>query len=671
MLVLFLALFSGISDAQEPVVKLELLDDVGLLDVVSSMPGLYRTSTPIKLKLTVENNSPNLLKIDMDDTPLQVLNFEGNLAEDFFAIGSDTKWLGIETEFAELLTENERLPGNCFPMIANSEIAVEITLGEDGNDFAFTQGEGKAAVAFGFNLKTCDENDFILDTFAITTNSVIFDLRLDTSAEAKVGGFWSRTWEGNGHVETDENGIFYWVSTKDDPDRTWTHPMQPRTYTFTSGDNLQDCSSPVTYNDVTKTQQEWVADLEADKLHFCGAAMWNTKEKTEAFYSQWSLYFGEFTDEKYEEWKGILARLCSADGYEYNCNSGADGTCNMGLQYRACESIYEGQEYPQTCAYYDDDIPFIKQDQVHNLPKHEGMGYDTLLQDMVDCSFDMRDCNDGDTPSFAHGGVVAHVSSMSSGKRVINICPICFWMGWRNNHCRVSDVIEQHTEEPVLSDNKRYKCLTSTATVIFHELGHFNDIADAGHEGELDNTVAISYFMAGIGPKPSQAPTVRTTTDKPTKRPSSSTECIDSSSCGPYANFISGNHDYWCGNLFGASGTYCAYYGICCPVSCGECTPEAGEPSVSPTINIHRYTHELKTWTHPSWLHESWTSFGISTVSTNKESLAQSATLLEFYQQNEMTPIVFVGLIAFLCVLLRKRIATSSYGTVNQAEEEI
>eukprot|EP00492_Amphilonche_elongata_P000803 TRINITY_DN1465_c0_g1_i1.p1 TRINITY_DN1465_c0_g1~~TRINITY_DN1465_c0_g1_i1.p1 ORF type:complete len:330 (+),score=51.59 TRINITY_DN1465_c0_g1_i1:120-992(+) len=290
---------------------------------------------------------------------------------------------------------------------------------------------------------------------------------------------------------------------------------------------------------------------------------------------------------------------------------------------------------------------------------------------MVDCSFDMRDCNGGQTPSFAHGGVVAHVSSMSTGKRVINICPICFWMGWRNNHCRVSDVLEQHTEEKVYSDNKRYKCMTSTATVIFHELGHFNDIADARHEGELDNTIAISYFMTGLGPKPTQAPTVFTTTDKPTKRPTSADECVDSSNCASYVNFISSNPAYWCDSMFGEGGVYCDYYDICCKVSCGQCTPDAGEPSLSPTIDMRRYSHELTIWTHPSWLHESWESFGISIDEPNEESLAQSATLLEFGEQIKVVPIVFVGVLPLLCILFRKCQGISSYGSVTQSDDEI
>merc|ERR1719483_2053741 len=142
--------------------------------------------------------------------------------------------------------------------------------------------------------------------------------------------------------------------------------------------------------------------------------MYHMQARTDVFYEQYSFFFGDFSEEGFEDLKGKVARLCSADGYEYNCNG--QRTCNTGLYYRHCWSIKKSK-WPMEC----------------------------LRQDMLACSLDARDCKEGSVPRNL-GGVVAYVdyfNDREGGKRTINLCPYMFWMGFRRFWCNIDEIQNQ------------------------------------------------------------------------------------------------------------------------------------------------------------------------------------------------------------------------------------
>lgn len=441
-----------------------------------------------------------------------------------------------------------------------------------------------------------------------------------------------------GYVETDSNGVFYWVNEANDGFQ-WTHPSQPRTYSFASGDDHEDCEDLLTLNDDTKTLREWINALEADKHHFCASSIWHTEQRTDVFMSQFQYLFGDFTEPKYDILKGIVARICTIDDYEYNCNP--KGTCNMGLSWRECESVIDGQEFPQSCRSYRNDTGFIEQHELID-----------VRQDMITCYNDRRNCNGGDTPS-PKGGVVAFVSPDAPGRRVIKLCPIMMWLPSSRVDCRISDLIEQIDYNKVYSVDSELQCFSSSTTTIFHELSHFRDIADTDHEGGLTDANAIGFFMAGVGLKPTVAPTPQTTTAIPTHRPTALGACVDNYQCSNYASYIENYPSQYCDQMFGANGAYCVQSGICCPRACGDCTPSEqdlvnGHPSSSPSFDIRRYNHEITSWILPEWLNISWSTFNTGKIlyilvaatkfspSLHKHLLSEIVHIFHLYNPEEL-----------------------------------
>jgi len=615
-------------------ITLELINDPGTIQVTQhdTITDFFTTTSSIDFRLKVKNPLPEPISIDLEDTPLDVTLMDGILPADYFSAESDVIWADIESEFIENDRDTQDIILNCASIPSDGELVVEFTLGPDKNKFGFTKSSGSANIAFTFEVKECVENAHNGREVHITTNSI--SLVLEPS-EIEVGG-WGDKWVDRGHVETDDDGVFYWVDTHNDPGRTWTHPSIPRTISFSSGDNYEDCHDSVTYNGVTKTLQEWIIGLEEDKQQFCAATIYHMQQRTPEFDELFKYYFGDFTEDKFDELKGKVARICSADGYEYNCNP--TGTCNTGLMYRYCVSVNPPYEYGQKC--FNDihpEIRTIHQSEIVNLDLHKDMDLPTLRQEMITCSLDKRNCDEGNIPSLK-GGVKAYVASLvDSGVRTINLCPIGLWMGYGKMHCRLSDIKDQIDPGTVYEFDRAKACWTSPTETLFHELAHFSDIANAGHTGQLDNTYALSGFLAGIGEKP-PPPTVSPTTSEPTHeptilpstsptqptsrptlKPTTAGACEDGKHCSSYKTYIDRNPGFYCdnGGYFGVGGYYCTRYknnNFCCPVSCGQCTEnEEIELAAQERPEYAKYGgYPLQEyWTTPEWMEITWDSFPI------------------------------------------------------------
>jgi len=632
---------SGLIPLQATLEVVKVVEPIEVTEI-ETISGLYRPHVTVDLRLTLKNPMPEPVSIDMEDTPLDVLLMGGTLPEDYFSHRSDVVWAGHNSEFAK--NDVEGLTFKCTEILPEGELVVDFTLGANDNNYAFSKSSGSAEIALEFEIRECQEGAHAHTGrgFHVISNSVSVEV---TSAEQAVG--WSDQWIGRGYVETDDDGMFYWVSTFDDPGRFWSHPSVPRTITFASGDNYEDCHDSITFNGISKTLQEWVLGLEEDKRELCAATIYHMSRRTPEFYQQFEYHFKmDFTEEKFEDLKGRIARLCSADGYEYNCNP--MGTCNMGLDYRHCESTNPKYEYSQRCSIVHPPVDFIHQSEVVNLEAHQHMDLTELRQAMTTCSLDKRNCQEGDIPT-ASGGVIAYVDSLEDwefgGKRTINICPLYFWQGWNKAYCRLLDIADQLDYQNVYEYDRETTCWTSAADTIFHELAHFSDIANAVHDGQLDNNYYLAGFLAGIGQKPlppTQAPTTPDPTSSPTPRPTnppiSGTSlkpskapvkmedlCVDGAYCSTYSYYIQSNPEYYCSSQFGINGYYCTSYSsniFCCPVMCGDCDnmeskaesmrteaeTEVGEQVKPEYATYGSYTLQTH-WTLPQWLDITWENF--------------------------------------------------------------
>lgn len=100
------------------------------------------------------------------------------------------------------------------------------------------------------------------------------------------------------------------------------------------------------------------------------------------FYKQFEYHFKmDLTEEIFHDLKGRIARLCSADGYEYNCNP--KGTCNFGLHYKHCVSNNPKYEYGQRCtADVHPPIDFIHQSEVVTFFSYKNTSHESKSQNL-------------------------------------------------------------------------------------------------------------------------------------------------------------------------------------------------------------------------------------------------------------------------------------------------
>jgi len=665
-------------------IGLELVNAPGsdVIKVERGSSGIYVPIETFDLQLTVYNPTDEPIMVDLDDTPLEATLLDGMMPSNYISKNSDAIWAGVDSEFVETGAEpGDHIKLICQRLDPGSTLTAMITLGGEKNPIVFTKANGNAKISFDVEMKGCNENgEFSGAQVDVTTNAIEVVLEgeegVANSNPTMVNGkFDWRQWPNRGYVETDSDGVFNWVSTWDDPGRSWTHPSQPRTYTFAPDSG---CSASLTHNGVTKTLEGWIDQLEADKHQFCASAMYHMQQRTDVFYEQYSFFFGDFTEEGFEDLKGKVARLCSADGYEYNCNG--ERTCNTGIYYRHCWSIKKSK-WPMECRAGEfegnelEAIDIIKEQEIIDLPQHAGETVESLRQDMLTCSLDERNCKEGSVPRNA-GGVVAYVNyfeDREGGKRTINLCPYMFWMGFRRFWCNIDEIQNQYDPGHVYAWDPPNQCFNSPSSVIFHELGHFADICDGDHGEGLTSTVALSYFMTGMAQKPSPPPSPAPTDDpnatpKPYVDPYTPRKnCGDGSSCSRYGSFIRSNPSYWCG-FFGSEGTYCKTYGLtmyCCLDMCGECNvnPPTISPSAAPTNDMKKKGGLMTSWTTPEWMEITWDNFPVTSANTQNASLLQ---MLQFKAFNSPALFVFstVGLFAVVYHVtgaVRKLFASDPY----------
>jgi len=620
-------------------IELELVNAPDVIKVESDS-SLYVPIETIDVQLKVHNPTDKAIMVDIDDTPMESMLLDGMLPSNYISKNSDAMWTGVESEFVEgAIESSDHVKLICQRIDPGSTMTAMITLGGEKNPIGFTKANGNAKIAFDVEMKGCNENgEYSGAQVDVTTNAIEVVLQGNSDPNIVDGQFDWRQWPNRGYVEVDSDGVFNWVSTWNDPGRSWTHPSQPRTYTFAPDSG---CSEPLTHNGVTKTLSGWIDQMEADKHQFCASAMYHMQARTDVFYEQYSFFFGDFSEEGFEDLKGKVARLCSADGYEYNCNG--QRTCNTGLYYRHCWSIKKSK-WPMECKSVEfegkelEKIEMIAEQEIIGFPQHQGDTVESLRQDMLACSLDARDCKEGSVPRNL-GGVVAYVdyfNDREGGKRTINLCPYMFWMGFRRFWCNIDEIQNQYDPGHVYAWDPPNQCFQSPSYVIFHELGHFADIADGDHGEGLTSTVALSFFMVGLASKPSPPPSPSpiddpNATPKPYVDPYTPRKtCGDGSSCSVYGGYIRSNPGYWC-RFFGSEGTYCKVYGLtmyCCLDMCGECdvNPPTQAPSGAPTNDMTKFGGLMTSWTAPEWMEITWDNLPVASART------QSASLLQMFQ---------------------------------------
>jgi len=670
-------------------IELALVNAPDVIKVEASS-GLYLPTESIKVQLTVHNPTEEAIMVDVDDTPFESILLNGMIPSDYISRSSDAIWTGVDSEFvASLADPSDHIKLICKFLEPGSTLTATMTLGGEMNPIGFTKANGKAKISFDVEMKECDENGEYSGTeIKVTTNSI--EVLLE--GEEQVGNNSPSDptvdqWLNRGYVETDENGVFYWVSTHDDPGRTWTHPAQPRTYTFAPDSG---CSESLTHNGVTKTLEEWITHLEADKHQLCASAVYHMQERTDTFYKQYEELFGDFTEDGFEDLKGKVARMCSADGYEYNCNGKRQ--CNTGLIYRHCWSIKKSK-YPLECTDVTfegktlEKVEMILEDNIIDLPQHQGETMESLRQDMLQCSLDPRDCKEGSVPTTV-GGVVAYVDyfdDREGGKRTINLCPYMFWMGFRRFWCDIAEIQDQYDPDHVYAWDLANQCFVSPSIILFHELGHFADIANGDHSEERDeglsSTTILSRFMIGVAKKPSPPPSPAPTVDPdatsaPIKPYVPRKTCGDGSMCARYGRTIASNPSYWCG-LFGGDGMYCKYYPqYCCLEMCGECniSPPTQTPSAAPTNDMTKKGGIYTLWTIPEWMEVTWNNFPITSTSAEETSFSQlfQYEVFDFAAQHPTLSVLTIfglfAIIYYIIVAVRKFLTSDSYMEISAPE---
>jgi len=255
--------------------------------------------------------------------------------------------------------------------------------------------------------------------------------------------------------------------TCDKARESWTHPSLPRTIHFTPGSSTENCQSELTLNGVTKSMAEFLQEFEDQKSQACASTLFHMKHQTPAFHELFDLYFGDFTDVKFDDLLGVITRICTVDDYTYNCDPGMLDSQSNSCSFRM--SDWEKDRIVKLGANeFETDFPSGRYVRQHDLVQNG------FQQHIIDC-FNDPDIRCGYT------SVLAYVKHQWVGNRNINLCPVSFWA----------------------QAAKPYGGLLQ----ILHELSHFKDLAEAGHHyfsnreemaGNIYSTHAISLFMAGI-----------------------------------------------------------------------------------------------------------------------------------------------------------------------------
>ena len=118
---------------------------------------------------------------------------------------------GHNSEFAK--KDVAGLTFKCTEILPEGELVVDFTLGANDNKYAFSKSSGSAEIALEFEVKECQEDAHAHTGrgFHVISSPVSVEVT-SIMVEQEVG--WSDQWIGRGDVETDEDGMFYWVSSK-------------------------------------------------------------------------------------------------------------------------------------------------------------------------------------------------------------------------------------------------------------------------------------------------------------------------------------------------------------------------------------------------------------------------------------------------------------------------
>jgi len=255
-------------------------------------------------------------------------------------------------------------------------------------------------------------------------------------------------------------------NTCDKAGKGWKYPFLPRSIHFTPGEATENCQSVVTINGVTKTMAEFIQDFEDQKSQACASTLFQMKHKTPAFDEVFDIYFGDFTEDKFNQLLGVVTRVCTFDDYTYNCDPGF-----LDHQTNSCPLRMSSTEKNRVVKLGATELSDFPSDQY---VRQSDLVKNGFQQHIIDC-FNNPDIRCGYTST------LAFVKHLYVGNRNINLCPVSFWA----------------------QASKPYGALLA----IVHELSHFKDIAEANHQYYSDrdqmglniySTHAISLFIAGI-----------------------------------------------------------------------------------------------------------------------------------------------------------------------------
>merc|ERR1719204_635340 len=207
---------------------------------------------------------------------------------------------------------------------------------------------------------------------------------------------------------------------------SYSHPSEDKSshVGHVTGSSLEECSESIKGADGrSQTEMEWIREAERLKLQFCGNILYHLQAQDAEMITNFREWFGVYDAQRWQKLRDGFTKICSADNYKFNCNPSA------GLANDRCSIDFEwgGMKYTN----------WRQQDVVSN----------GIQQDFIDKCNSPTKCT--------YSGTVAWVSSGETFDRVINLCPIGFW----------------------IQEDQRGNDFSSKASVIIHELSHFVDMA--------------------------------------------------------------------------------------------------------------------------------------------------------------------------------------------------
>jgi len=426
---------------------------------------LYRTSEPIQLTYEITNKYKKPKTIAIRDTPLE----SGEVLTNFLSHLSDIFWYGDTTENGGTMYQTLTLQPD-----ETRRVVVDL----DDNVVFSKFGEVPISLSYTLYMPTEDRQELNRNTRSVfaTTNEVIFTVTKGAGhqipePEDGPGDAGRRALlRRRTNVFVGSDGIpTYTADCIDDPSKTgytyvgsdrvvpcerladncdskavkrwcpsacgtcasiedgFTHPRidKSQSVSHVSGSSKEECSGSVRGGDGrTQTEMQWIREAERVKHDFCSTMLWHIQTKSSELLTNFREWFGMYDNQRWQKLRDGFAKICSADNYKYNCNPSersATDRCTINFDW-------QGNSYTN----------WRQQDMVAN----------DLKQKFID------KCNSPTKCTFS--GTIAWVSSGDAFDRVINICPIGFW----------------------LQTDQAGQDFSSKAAVIIHELSHFVDMAD-------------------------------------------------------------------------------------------------------------------------------------------------------------------------------------------------